>query len=291
MDVVIISGGLGNQMSQYAFYLAKKRHDRKVRVIFNPASANIHNGSELAEDFGIEYGNGVIDKALSFLYKYYDGIPKLRKYFSRLLRVKSVYEDRSYDYNPALLVGRHRFGITFFMGGWHSEKYFKDFEDDVRRLYTFKLPNDDVEFSRMEKSIKDNPASVSVHVRRGDYINHPDFWGIADEDYYRKAIEKIRSKMVNPTFYVFSNDLEWSHRFFQSQNVNYTIVNVGGGKKSYLDMYLMSLCRAHINANSTFSWWGAWLSAEDSITICPDKFMNNVTTKDIYPERWIRIQR
>ena len=81
MEVVIIKGGLGNQMSQYAFYLAKKKRNKKVRVIFNPASKNIHNGSELDRVFNIKYANSIINKILTLIYKYYDGIPKLRKYF------------------------------------------------------------------------------------------------------------------------------------------------------------------------------------------------------------------
>lgn len=175
-------------------------------------------------------------------------------------------------------------------GGGHSEKYFKDFESYIRQVFTFNLPADDEKLKNVVHSIKNDSSSVSVHIRRGDYVNHPDFDGVANRDYYIHAIELIKKYIPVPKFYVFSNDVEWSEKFFKSLGVNYYIVNLGGGKKSYLDMYLMTLCHSHIIANSTFSWWGAWLSPnKNSITICPEKFLSHTVTKDIYPHNWIKI--
>lgn len=144
-----------------------------------------------------------------------------------------------------------------FGGGYHCEKYFKTLESNIRHVFTFKLPADDKELKSVERIIKNDLSSVSVHIRRGDYINHPDFDGVANRNYYVHAIELIKKYVPNPMFYVFSNDVKWGDEFFKSLNVKYYVVNLGGGKKSYLDMYLMTLCHAHIIANSTFSWWGA----------------------------------
>lgn len=288
MEVVIIKGGLGNQMSQYAFYLAKKKRNKKVRVIFNPASKNIHNGSELDRVFNIKYANSIINKILTLIYKYYDGIPKLRKYF-HFFNITSIVEQKNYDYNPTFLQKIRKKGIYFYVGGWHSEKYFKDIEGQIRQTFSFKLPKNNSELSKIAQIIKQQPFSVSVHIRRGDYINHPNFWGVANEIYYKKAISLVKDMVVNPHFFVFSNDLKWSDNFFKSLNVNYTLCDVGKGNNSYLDMYLMTLCQIHINANSTFSWWGGWLANSKSITICPKKFMINIITKDIYPDNWIKI--
>lgn len=290
MDVVVVSGGLGNQMSQYAFYLAKKKNDKNVRVLFNPYSQRVHNGNELPYVFGINMKSGIIDKILTLIYKYYDGIPRIRKYF-HFLRITHYDEDRNYNFEPEILSTKSKFSILFFRGGYHCEKYFKELESNIRHVFTFKLPADDKELKSVERTIKKDPSSVSVHIRRGDYINHPDFDGVANRNYYVHAIELIKKYIPNPMFYVFSNDVKWSDEFFKSLNVKYYVVNLGGGKKSYLDMYLMTLCHAHIIANSTFSWWGAWLSDKTSLTICPEDFMLNITTKDIYPTRWIRIKR
>lgn len=288
MDVVVISGGLGNQMSQYAFYLAKKRKDKNCIVIFNPYSQKEHNGSELESVFNIQYRKGLINKILSWIYGVYDGIPKVRSYLERI-RITSIREPRNYDYLPIFLEPDKRKGIRFLIGGWHSEHYYSAIRSEIRNLYAFSIEKSETDVKKIESIILSDENSVSIHVRRGDYIGHPDFDGVANDDYYLKSIEYLTKKIGTPHFYVFSNSIEYCERFFSKLDINYTLVEFGG-KRSYLDMYLMSLCRHHIIANSTFSWWGAWLSSyEKSITIRPSNFLSHTLTKDLYPANWISL--
>ena len=100
----------------------------------------------------------------------------------------------------------------------------------------------------------------------------------------------MKSIIEEPMYFVFSDDIAWCQEHFRNIKCHY--VDINNGTKSWRDMFLMSLCHYHINANSSFSWWGAWLCKyEDSITICPEEFIRGVDIKDVYPESWIRIKR
>lgn len=290
MDIVVINNGLGNQMSQYAFYLAKKKTNSRCRFVFDPDSHNEHNGSELDKLFGIKFGDGLIDRLLSKIIGYRKR-PKIWKILS-LCGVKIFREAVNYDYDPQMLK-RHRFGFNFFIGGWHSEKYFKDIREDVLDSFSFPSIKSSIEYQEVLSIVENTTNSVSIHVRRGDFLtidkNNPyQLGGVATESYYKKALSKIKEKVDSPLFFCFSNDIKWCREFFKDENVVYVTCNTG--KDSWRDMYLMSLCKHHINANSTFSWWGVWLSQKEGITICPEKFLLNKVTKDIYPESWIKIK-
>lgn len=289
MDVVIIFNGLGNQMSQYAFYLSKLRYNPKCRVMFDPFSTNEHNGSELDRLFGVTYKKDLLSRLLRKVYTYKKR-PKiwsiLKKFGFRIIK-----EPVNYDYSDSFLK-KGCLGINFYVGGWHSEKYFENIRNEVCRQFSFPKIDANSECASWIKEIKSNENSVSIHVRRGDFLkiekNNPyQLGGVATDYYYQSAVEKILQKVENPVFYCFSNDIEWCKRFFNGINVKFVTCN--SGKESWRDLFLMSLCRHHINANSTFSWWGAWLSYMDGITICPNKFLLNTETKDIYPESWVKM--
>ncbi len=175
----------------------------------------------------------------------------------------------------------------YISGYWQSEKYFKDYEDDIRKLYSFPAIND-VENKHIAMMAMDT-ESVSLHVRRGDYLNEPLLNGICEEKYYESAISEIKKRVNNPLFFVFSNDIPWCRVHFKQENIIFVDNNTG--QNSYRDMQLMSFCKHHIIANSSFSWWGAWLGSKEGITIAPRKWFNGVNDcdMDIYPLKWIRI--
>ena len=130
--------------------------------------------------------------------------------------------------------------------------------------------------------------SVSIHVRRGDYLNEPLLNGICDEQYYVAAIEEIKAMVDNPVFFIFSNDILWCKTHFNQ--INAVFVENNTGKNSYRDMQLMSLCKHHIIANSSFSWWGAWLGKyKDSMICAPTKWMNAKVSSDVVCADWIKI--
>lgn len=293
MNIVVIFNGLGNQMSQYAFYLSKRNISSNCHVIFDSASKNRHNGSELDRLFGVNYDNGIKGLFLKFMLRValHPFLNQLK--IPQLLRIKVVREPSNYDYNPLLFdLSESERGLCYYIGGWHSEKNFISVKDEIKSIFTFPETDDERCISFIDL-IKSSPNSVSLHVRRGDYVNiDPNdfyqFGGVSTLEYYQKAIRRMTEEVGKCTFFIFSNDLDWCKQEFKDLDAYY--VDCNSGRNSWRDMYLMTLCKHHINANSTFSWWGAWLAEQNGITICPQKFLRTIETKDIYPESWIKIE-
>ena len=291
MDVVVIFNGLGNQMSQYAFFLAKKEQTSNCVAMYDKRSRKQHNGFELKNIFNIKTVDGFEYLILQIFYDLLR-IHRLAKFRPVLdfLGVRIVKEAANYDFNPSLLKPGKR-GINFYFGGWHSEKNFISIQNEIRNVFQFPVIDDPVCLN-IKRIIEKAENSVSLHIRRGDYLNikDDDFYqlnGVATLEYYKKAIERINQDSKDCVFFIFSNDIEWCKSEFSELNVYYVTCNQGNN--SWRDMYLMSLCKHHINANSTFSWWGAWLSEKQGITICPKKFIRTIETRDFYPDSWIKI--
>ena len=141
----------------------------------------------------------------------------------------------------------------------------------------------------MEELSQTETNSISIHVRRGDYLKNPQYFDICNTVYYRKAIGLIKEKTDNARFYVFSDDIQWVKENLElPQNTVY--VNWNMKTDSWQDMCLMSHCRHHIIANSTFSWWGAWLNKnEKKIVICPKMFSRTENLVNVMPDEWIKI--
>ena len=144
----------------------------------------------------------------------------------------------------------------------------------------------------MECLSKNNNA-VSVHIRGTDYLKFNDIYGnICTENYYMQAIQQITQCIPNSYFYIFSDDYDYAYKIVKELNIDDRSEFIKGfkGKDSWIDMYYMSLCRHHIIANSSFSWWGAWLGEhENSIVIGPKKWNNNQQLNRVMPDRWMRV--
>jgi len=177
----------------------------------------------------------------------------------------------------------------YLEGYWQSEKYFKSIEDIIRQEFTLREEPDATNTSMAEKILKSN--AISIHVRRGDYIENQvtfNHHGVCSSEYYHTAIEFVANKSFNPHFYIFSDDPLWVK---QNLVVNYphTYVTHNQSIKDSSDLWLLSLCKHHIIANSSFSWWGAWLSTNpEKMVIAPKKWVNNpnMETRDLIPESW-----
>lgn len=276
-------------MSQYSFFLAKKKKVKYCKVIFAPESRTRHYGYELDKVFGIKYDNGFLIKVLTGIY-----ILLKCRILSRLfpkIGIKLIYEPKNYDYDEKCL-GSGFGWLNFYVGGWHSEKYFNDIRSEILKVFHFPQCINDTKFVFYQEKLLSSNA-VSIHIRRGDYLNVKpgDFYqycGVATLSYYKKAIIHMRKYVDNPVFFIFSNDLDWCRKMFNNEDFIYVDCNLG--ENSWKDLYLISLCRYHINANSTFSWWGAWLCNKNhQITVCPSYFLLNVETKDFYPQNWIKL--
>ena len=180
---------------------------------------------------------------------------------------------------------------AYLMGYWQSEKYFQFIEAIIRADFVFKQAmsnSNQLIANQIEQS-----NAVSLHVRRGDYANNPltaATHGLCSMDYYMQAIQHIGECVYEPNFFIFSDDIVWVK---ENLKINFPCFYVDGnyGEESYNDMRLMSLCKHHIIANSSFSWWGAWLNQyAGKIVIAPNKwFAHDTDVKDLLPESWVKL--
>lgn len=272
---ILFTDGLGNQMFQYALYMTMRAKGRNPTINTGIISRNIvHNGFELCEDFEIEKKNlNIIDGG------WFGG--GLTIFASRHIGILCYSEARG-GVDPNVF-STHK---QLIKGYWQDERYFIEIENDVRKAFTFKnIDKENLTLgNRMSKE-----DSVALHIRRGDYLKYPQLQ-ICKPSYYKRAIAMIKEKVNNPVFYIFSDDLKWSEKFIKEQDVDYYMVTLNRGRDSYKDMYLMTRCRHNILANSSFSWWGAWLGVQEGkIVICPDEWKKG-SAKHPCPSRWLRIK-
>ncbi|WP_207536415.1 alpha-1,2-fucosyltransferase [Desertivirga arenae] len=278
-------------MSQYAFYLNKKRINRSTYII-NFCSNESHNGFELDKVFNIRLKKTPLEFVLLIVFKFL----LLNKYITRpiraflkLLGCNIIFENFDYTFNSEYLSPSNK--ITFYYGGWHLEKYFSFSERLIRETFKFRelRANDLINIGHVNEIRGSN--SVSIHVRRGDYLNNENaslFGGVCTLEYFMRAIQLIKSEIDRPHFFVFSNDMKWVKENLLLDKVTYVTNNKDDN--SWKDMYLMSICKHNIISNSTFSWWAAWLNNYDAkIVISPSKFLATDTSTDFYPESWTRI--
>ncbi|MBN8250834.1 alpha-1,2-fucosyltransferase [Priestia flexa] len=283
MMIVRVSGGLGNQMFQYAFYkyLQKKGYD--VRIDINDYSyIEYHNGFELERVFNIQPRYANLNQVKKLAYFKQSLFCKIyRKIFKTELRKKTEItfynslQDEKYD-KP-----------VYFDGIWQDPTLAASIEKELKKDFQFSTTNINNLCLDMKHQIT-NCNSVSVHVRRGDYLKNKKFGEICNKEYYVNSMNYIKEKYHNPSFFIFSDDIEWckENLSFISNDIRY--INFNNGKNSYLDMYLMSLCNHNIIANSTFSWWGAWLNSNaDKQVICPQRW--DTTERDLSLDSWIKI--
>lgn len=280
MKCVEIVGGLGNQMFCYAFsiYLGKGSHlgFSKIRIDKN------HNGYELERIFGIE--PTFIDKLLT---KFYEK----EKYRHRIF--KSISEQNEFEYD-AMIKMVHSSRIKYYIGYWQNEGYLLPIERRLREMFHFDRSKFSFETSQMTQIIENEINSVSIHVRRGDYYSNPQalavHGNICDIAYYERAIKAMQQRVENARFYVFSDDPQWVKAHFGSLE-NATYIDWNNSIDSWQDMALMSFCAHHIIANSSFSWWGAWLATPNlgKVVIAPTKWLNTTTSTSILPKNWIKI--
>jgi hypothetical protein len=291
MDVVLIFNGLGNQMSQYALYLKKKQLSRSARFLFLRKSARVHNGYELEKVFGIPQKTGLFNDLLYYLYLALAYQKKFARPLLQLLRrlgFAVIREGDNYNFQPHILTRAPV--LRFYVGGWHSDGYFRDIRPvilDAFRFDTASLGQANLDMLERIKGCN----SVSVHVRRGDYLDSQNFHklgAVCTFNYYVTAIDRMRSLVGNPHFFFFTNDHAWVREHFNGDQ--FTVVDLNSGSDSWKDMFLMSRCMHNIGSNGSFSWWASWLNPNPKKTVIfPYYFMAGLHFEDIYPESWIRL--
>lgn len=294
MIIILLSGGLGNQLFQYAFSrgLAARNPLHKIYytdylIYREPA----HNGYELDRLFNINPSSALFVKCLTRLCRKCLFYPKLKPAIFLLLKLAQIYvrEERCFfSYDASFMTARR--GVNIYIGYWQTLSYFQPATEEILRKLTFNvsLLSDS---SRRAMLLMEQCQSVSVHIRRGDYLssaNAASVGSICDSSYYGTAMEYMREHLGDVCFFIFSDDVVWAQRHIRAEK---TIVIFGNsGKEAWQDMCLMSKCRHHIIANSTFSWWAAWLSQSNGkIIVAPSRFSKDVVGKELIPSSWIRI--
>lgn len=288
MKIVNIIGGLGNQMFQYAFAYALHIRNPEEPVLIDTSlfrGYHLHNGFELERLFGITLpiaGKKEICKVTRYIPCY----PVSRLVRRILPTPETVYLDPEYlTFDPCAMT---RPGDTYYDGYWQTEKYFCDFRDTIIDQFTFK---DDLRpYSQDLAEQISTTDSVSIHVRRGDYKYAANYSGICDLGYYERAIRRAKELVVNPRFFVFSDDLTWCKSNLSPLIGDAVYVDGNTGVNSSEDMRLMSFARCNILANSSFSWWAAYLNQRgDRLAIAPPKWVNEIESRDVYLDSWIRV--
>lgn len=294
MIIIRMTGGLGNQMFQYALYLKLCSMGREVKFD-DITEYELDNARPvMLWAFGLTYPRADQEE----INKITDGFLNLSHRIRRKLfgRKSLEYEEKNCNYDPQVL----QRDPAYLTGYFQSEKYFMDVEEQVRRAFTFSegiWKGQDEEIRRKMQNFLgqiQGCESVSVHVRRGDYLEKEEIYGgICTEAYYKSAIEYMQRKRKESRFFLFSNDPEWVREWV---NANYrgdnrfVIIEGTQEETGYLDLFLMSRCKNHIIANSSFSWWGAWLDENPrKRVIAPAKWANNQEFVDIYWEGMIKI--
>lgn len=293
MIVVKIWEGLGNQLFQYAYAKALQlRQHERVYLDFSAYSNRSYNPtrtyrSQQLSRFRItltEYKN---------LNKYYFFLDE-KNLLNQCIKYMSEREMFPYKYfsekNVAFKQELLQINGNYYLQGWfQNEKYFKDYEDIIRKEFRLK---DKIKIGNDIKEVLKKPNTVAVHIRRGDYKKHG---SMLPMEYYDKAMERINSLINNPLFCIFSDEIEWVEKNMKFPGKCF-YVNKNHQLTNYEELIVMSHCQHDIIANSTYSWWGAWLNSnKDKIVIGPREWFlsksksNTNVGLNIMPENWIRL--
>lgn len=294
MVAVALTDGLANRMFQYAFGLGLK--EEGINVIYDKChyKRKVDQTWEFV-DLNDPFPNIDISYTkLSHFFFTFPGFIKGSKYLIKLfkwLRIENVFIEPSLAYIPNIKDKVQK--KTLFYGHWQTELYFCNCVDIVKKQFSFLPFNEDknIECCKMMKEVE----SVAIHVRKGkDYYQWKSTHGICEKDYYLSAVNYIKQHIKNPVFYVFTDNKQWVINNFV--DFDYVLVdwNPIKGKYNFRDMQLMACSKHNIIANSTYSWWGAWLNNNpNKIVIAPKRWVNGsepfLVDNNIIPERWIRL--
>ncbi|CAI8311804.1 MAG: O-antigen biosynthesis glycosyltransferase WbnK [Opitutia bacterium UBA7350] len=275
MIVVRISGGLGNQMFQYAFARALQARGQQVTLHWHSHhSKSAHNGYELDHVFQAQLSDTIPLVSQSLL-KHWQAW-RLRK----IARTREVHELQFQAHFLETQTG-------YLDGYWQTEQYFESIHDKICADFDFK-PLTGPKNLELQQQLTESEA-CSIHIRRGDYTGHPELGGICDKAYYNNALKELDARHPNCPLVVFSDDIEFSKDLLKGRK-QVQFCDWNRGIDSWMDMALMCRCTHHIIANSSFSWWGAWLATSHGLTIAPNNWSLKFGTKtDICPTNWLTL--
>ncbi|MBI3572979.1 MAG: alpha-1,2-fucosyltransferase [Candidatus Kerfeldbacteria bacterium] len=283
MIITRIIGGLGNQMFQYAAGLALAR---RYHV---PLKLDVRGYDEQKlRQFTLNHFQ------ISAPVASHSELPRMAQTRSPFVRLfprwyrpggVKVFRDYLKGFDQTIFL---QGGNVYLDGYWQSEQYFVDIAGVVRKEFQLRVPLD-IENEKMVEHMTKKP-SVSLHVRRGDYVAHP-VYATCGIEYYHQAVEYIAARHRGITLYVFSDDPPWVQAHIRTKVPTIYVTN-NQGQNDYKDLIVMSRCQHHVIANSSFSWWGAWLAeTAGGIVIAPNTWYTDpsMDTSDLLPQRWITL--
>jgi hypothetical protein len=300
MVIAQLKGGLGNQMFQYAAgrRLAEKHHTDLLldlsRIILNPANEHekygLHHFNIKAQTDSI-----AVIKPL-YAQNIYEKIIRKIKKLTGIQKINEIEEKQWFIFDNDILLLPDN---VFLCGYWQSEKYFIDIENIIQNEFTLssKLTKNG---NKIANEIQNKENAVSLHIRRGDYVLN-DVFDVCQCNYYYDCLSKLEDNIGNFDLYIFSDDIKWVKNNFNFDLFNKIapapqfvchFIDYSDEKYAYEDMYLMSLCKHNIIANSSYSWWGSWLNKnKDKKVFAPKNWTKDKTTTsiDIIPNKWIII--
>jgi hypothetical protein len=291
MIIIKLQGGLGNQLFQWAFGVSRQRLSKEVlkfddrsymsdnlrmleltKLVSNIEIANLEEISIIRKERNV----------LSLLQRKVNSA--IKPYYKR-----NVVCEKTYLYDVDL--DKSMLTNVYFEGYWQNEKYFLKYRNEILKSLNFKM-NSSLSFVNLKNEITSDKDSVAIHVRRGDYIldkRLTEIHGVCGLDYYKKAIEKMSGDNPNGNYYIFSNDIGWCRENFQFLSQKKIIDST---KTVFEDLELMSLCKHQIIANSSLSWWAAWINKNDNkCVIAPEKWFNitEIDYSELIPKDWVKI--
>ena len=275
-----LSGGLGNQMFQFAmgYSIARKYNVELSLDLKRFTRRQDHNGFELQKVFDVYTKVKFLNNPLRFRFiNFKEVLNKIDITYHNFNELQFQYTDKILD------IPKH----TKLNGYWQSELYFKGYAREIKKIFSFTKQLNKKNLLIANKIIQNN--SISIHVRKGDYLlqknnNH----NVDLKKYYFKAIENTSKFYNKPKYFIFTDDPLWVTENF-TLDYSFEVVDINHGAESFLDMHLMSLCKSNIIANSSFSWWGAWLNNnKDKIVYAPKNWFkdNKICTDDLIPNSW-----
>ncbi|MEO6729266.1 MAG: alpha-1,2-fucosyltransferase [Candidatus Dojkabacteria bacterium] len=284
MIIVRLKGGLGNQMFQYAIgrkYM-QMHNGNQVKLDDYTKKAGIQRDLMLTR---YKIRGSVLNKPEYYIYRITNALGT-RVSFLKNWAYKIYFQDQTHAYEDFYLQG----GKNVYLDGfWQNLKYFDDIKEILKD--EFQLKDAPTKYSQELLEKINNSNAICLHVRRGDYVSNShtnSVHGTAPMDYYNNAIAYINSHVENPNYFLFSDDPDWAKENIKTNSpteVSYNPIELG-----YEDLALMNACKHYIIANSTFSWWGAYLSRNPNKIVCaPKRWYNDKENPiDLIPENWIK---
>lgn len=290
MVIVQLTGGLGNQLFQYAMGLTLATL-RNTKLKLDVSFFETYEWHEYSlTPFNINASIATKAEVEQLQNKKYSYVQRIKQKLFNAMPITVVEDNLLYN-TIYLNAGEN----TYYQGYWQCEEYFKHLRSVLLKEFSIKIPPSNYN-AQLLQSIANSANAVSLHIRRGNYVNVDKVnkvHGTTALNYYEHAVQLIVSKCESPVFYVFSDDIAWVKENIKL-HANQVFVDGNDDKTDYEDLRLMTACKHNILANSTFSWWAAWLNVNpNKIIIAPKQWFadteKNKEALHIIPSNWIKL--